>query len=732
MRVFATLVILTLLVNVVALENQGDRPITRIVKMLQGLMEKNTADGKEDDELYTKFQCFCEKTMAEKKEAIQAAQEQISKLENSIAENRATNAKLSQEIKDLTDQIASDEQSKGEAISAREKEAEDFAREETDMTNAISALDQAIEVLAAIGADQTAPLPAGASLLKVGDRKVKRALMAATAFLPVKQAKVVTGFISQEPTQQFDNAQHLQAYGESSTQIVGILKNMNDTFSANLKEASEEEAKKIEAHGKLMTLLQGSIDSATESKGRKVKDFTDNEASITEDERLLDETKTSLGTDGEFLLALNDECSSKDKAYNERKALRSQENAALAQAIAILNSDDAFETFGKTVDEDGSIPSFLQLSHSKKRTLRRRKAVSLLKTAAKQVESFKLLELAAAAAEDPFAKVLEMMEKMSGLIDKEQIADDEQKKWCVDERAAREGELLQHDTNIKDLEATILGLEGEIGEAQQKLEADRTALGELLTTRSTMEKQRADEHEVWTMEDRDNKAAVGLLKQAIEVLRRFYERDSWDECAESFEAGSGRVACLSIGNGCIFDSDANGGEGSCTKGSAGAGLMQEEPAKVETGAPATFEGEATQSAGGANVISLLRDSVQATIEAEIAASLKNEQDAQTAFDAAMIESKKEETTLNDAIAASEDLIGEKTESMELAKQDKEKEQAALDATKAYLEKIKPSCDWIMEKYDTRTTHRATEKSALEEAGGLLRGLASADSGPATS
>jgi len=427
MRVFATLVILTLLVNVVALESKGDRPITRIVKMLQGMMEKNTADGKDDEELYTKFQCYCEQTMKDKKAAIQEAQEQISKLENDIAENRATNAKLSQEIKDLTDQIAADEQSIGEANSAREKEAEDFAREETDMTNAISALDQAIEVLAAIGADQTAPLPADA-LLNMGDRTVKRALMAATAFLPVKQAKVVTGFIAQAPSQQFDNAQHLQQYGESSTQIVGILKNMNDTFTANLKEAREDEAKKIAAHEKLTGLLQESINSATEMKGRKTTDFTNNEASITEWEKLLDETKASLGSDSEFLLALNSECGSKDKAYNERKALRSEENAALAQAIAILNSDDAFETFGKTVDE-GDVPSFLQLSHSRKRTLRRRKAVSLLKTAAKQVESFKLLEIAAAASEDPFAKVLEMMEKMSGLIDKEQQADDEQKKW---------------------------------------------------------------------------------------------------------------------------------------------------------------------------------------------------------------------------------------------------------------------------------------------------------------
>merc|ERR1719207_2334 len=53
-----------------------------------------------------------------------------------------------------------------------------------------------------------------------------------------------------------------------------------------------------------------------------------------------------LSDDQDFLASLTDRCSKKKAEYEKRNMLRSQEEAAIAEAIAVLNSDAAFATFG--------------------------------------------------------------------------------------------------------------------------------------------------------------------------------------------------------------------------------------------------------------------------------------------------------------------------------------------------------------------------------------------------
>jgi len=58
----------------------------------------------------------------------------------------------------------------------------------------------------------------------------------------------------------------------------------------------------------------------------------------------------------EFLGELIPLCDKKKDEYNHRQSMRANEDAAISKAIAILNKDSAFETFGKV-----SATSFMQL-----------------------------------------------------------------------------------------------------------------------------------------------------------------------------------------------------------------------------------------------------------------------------------------------------------------------------------------------------------------------------------
>merc|ERR1719169_214276 len=66
------------------------------------------------------------------------------------------------------------------------------------------------------------------------------------------------------------------------------------------------------------------------------------------DEEDLADTKQALSDDETFLINLMKKCKESEKEYQERTKSRAEEISACADVIVILNSDEAFDNFGKT------------------------------------------------------------------------------------------------------------------------------------------------------------------------------------------------------------------------------------------------------------------------------------------------------------------------------------------------------------------------------------------------
>merc|ERR1719265_1280549 len=186
---------------------EGDRTITKVIKMLQGMLVKSKADGEKDLKMFAKYKCYCDSNEAEKKKEIDDGAKQIDLLSGEIAELQAANGKLSSENAELEMNMGDNERARNTADSLRSKANEDFKAEEEDMKNAIGQMDQAIDTLAAIGADQTAAKAslvskdqfisshkAKESLVKIS-ANVKDALKAASVFLTTKQRLTLTSFL---------------------------------------------------------------------------------------------------------------------------------------------------------------------------------------------------------------------------------------------------------------------------------------------------------------------------------------------------------------------------------------------------------------------------------------------------------------------------------------------------------------------------------------------------------
>merc|ERR1719326_1744278 len=78
-------------------EEAGDRTITKVIKLLQGMLVKSQADGERDTELFAKYKCYCDTNAAAKTKAIDDATKYIKILTGDIDELSASNGALSSE-----------------------------------------------------------------------------------------------------------------------------------------------------------------------------------------------------------------------------------------------------------------------------------------------------------------------------------------------------------------------------------------------------------------------------------------------------------------------------------------------------------------------------------------------------------------------------------------------------------------------------------------------------------
>merc|ERR1719174_3658313 len=270
-----------------------------------------------------------------------------------------------------------------------------------DLETGIDQLGRAVDLLAAVGADQTESVGAdheqlmaagateaakagfmtkGTKMSKLsGD--MKAALRAASVFLTGQQRNQVTAFV-QAPGN----------YNSQSGEIVGVLKNMLDTFKSNLESAIAAEEKAQKEYDDLMAVKEAEFEEMKKAHESKKKTIGDNAETISTKDSELATVTDELATDQEFLGSLTTRCAEKKKEFEHRTMLRANEEAAIAQAISILNSDEAFATFDKA-----GVQSFVQLKSTTSESKSvRGKVVQELLSAGRKTHSMKLAQIASA------------------------------------------------------------------------------------------------------------------------------------------------------------------------------------------------------------------------------------------------------------------------------------------------------------------------------------------------
>lgn len=660
-----------------------DSTITKVVKVLQDMLAKSKKEGDEERTIFAKFKCFCDQNEAEKKDSISDLGKQINVLSSKIEELQGSTGGLSSECAGLAADIAANEQAQADAEAIREKEHDDFKAEKEDLEAAIAQMNDAIDTLSEVGADQTLGAAADTKQFMAGEflqsknARVRKALAAVSVFLSPAETKSMQSFLQ-------SNAPFTGTYTSQSGQIVGTLKSMRDTFKTNLATAIATEKQQLDAHEKLMKTLIEAHETMTASYDKKQESLGGNDDDLASKKEQLAEAKAQKESDEEYLEKLLVMCEDKTKEYNERKMLRANENAAVAEAIAILNSDSAFETFGKSdatsTGATGAATRFIQLRSRRVRvhglTMSQKVKQALLESKSPRIAKIASL----VQAENVFEVVLTEIDKMLKVIKEEGKADQENLDWCNEERTENDKELADRIDEIATLNAEIEDLVNNIDDPESGLKKQikdtEESLSTNIETQKTETKERQEENLLYQEDIKNLVGAESVLKKAIKVLRKYY-----DKLAERME---------------------------------GDAFLQEDP-----DAPETWGKYDGQSSKGGDAVKMLEFILEETIKEETEAH-SDEEDSQHKYEDNMQDLKDEEANSEKQLATLQKELATKEEELVMKRKELKATVADKEAIEAYLLKIKSGCDFITKNFEERETNRATETAALEKAKKLIK------------
>merc|ERR1711972_107750 len=378
----------------------GNRPVSKVITLLKDMLKQLEKEAEEDEEIYDKVACWCETNDREKTKAIADAEAKIADLTVKIEELTAASARLNTEIKNLEKEVAANQEALDQATAIREKQLAEFNAEEKDLLESISALKAAITVLSKHHGGSLIQMPRShmlgvAATLQHEIQKHARILQ---GVLTHSERKAANAFI-QAPEDYFDASPTFkQSYAPQSGEIFGILRQMKETFEANLSDAQKEEMANQKAYEDLKAAKEAEIGAGQSQIDTKTQELADTDEKLAQAKEDIEDTRNSLAADEKFLMMLKEKCQMTDKEWEERQKTRQLEMEAVSKALAILSGDDAHDLFTRTFN-----PALLQKETSAQSS-RRAQASKLLTAVAHKLSSPRLATLAYKVRLDAFTR----------------------------------------------------------------------------------------------------------------------------------------------------------------------------------------------------------------------------------------------------------------------------------------------------------------------------------------
>ena len=576
-------------------------------------------------------------------------------------------ARLNAEIKNLEKEVAQNQDALAKATALREKQLAEFNAEEKDLLESISALKAAVTVLGKHNSFLQVPRSHMTGVATTLDHEMRQHSSLLQGVLTPTQRRAVVSFL-QSPQDYFDaEPTFKQSYAPQSGEIFGILRQMKETFEANLASSQKEEGENQKAYADLKAAKEDEIAAGQAQVDSKTDELTTTDEKNAQAKTDLKDTQASLSADEEFLMMLKEKCQMTDKEWEERQKTRQLEMEAVSKALAALSGDDAHDLFTNTFN-----PAFVQVAENSRR---RDAASAVLSRVAQKVQSPRLATLAYRVKLDAFTRVKKAIDDMVAQLLKEKADEIKHKDFCVDEFNTNQLQTEKKEREKKDLIALIADLEAQIDGLAKAIDTLKSEIAEMQVQLKRAGEDREKQNKEFQTTVADQRATQKLLKAALSVLQDFYGKKN------------------------------------------GAALVQQEP--VGPPPPPGFK-EYKNNAASGGVMSMI-EQIISDAKAMEAEAIRSEEDAQKAYEDFVKETNNSiEAKSRDIINKSEEKSKKEGELVD-AKKDKDAAVLELEQLSNYNAELHQSCDFVLKNFDLRQTARDEEVEALRQAKAILSG-----------
>jgi len=474
-------------------DDEKQRPVSKVIALLQDMQAQLEKEGKEDEEVYAKVSCWCETNGGEKLKAVEDAEAKLTELTSTIESASAKSAQISQEIADLEAEIADNQAALDKATAIREKALEEFTSEEKDLIQSVQALKDAIVVLSK---HHDAPEE---ELLSIA-AMVKHQLHKHAKLLRARNPGVVVALTQGE-------------YAPQSGEIFGILQQMKETFETNLSASQKQEMQEQAGYEELKTAKLAEIGAGEGQLAQKRQLLAETDEKAATAKQDLADTREALSADQKFLLDLKQKCAEMDSEMEARKKARAEEIAAVGEALSILSGDDAHDLFSKTL-------GFVQVSFSN--DSRRARAAKVLASAAQRLHSPELATVAVNVRLDAFTKVKAAIDKMVTELEEQQSDEVKHRDFCTSGLAQTEKEQQLQGRDLDSLAAHIEDLGATADTLGEEIAGLKAEIAEMTTQVKRAGEDRESQNADFQQTVSDQRAAQTVLQRAVEVLEKVY------------------------------------------------------------------------------------------------------------------------------------------------------------------------------------------------------------------
>jgi len=448
--------------------------------------------------------------------------------------------------------------------------------------------------------------------------------------------------------------------------IAGVLQGLKDDFNNSLTTVRQQESRDNTSYENLRAAKRAEIAAGRKQYEAKTEQKANARLAKVEAKHGIKDSEAGLAADLELLAQVKERCGGMDTEYEKRRKMRNEELEAVAKAIAILDDDDARDSFGKTFGT-----SFLQVSSVGGQ--RKRAAALLAKVGEKDA---RLVTLSLMLKLDTFEKVKKAIDDLVLDMKKQQSDEVTKKDWCVDELDKNQLETQEKNRAKASLIAKLETLKSSEAQIADEVKVLNTEVAEMEKQIALAGQNREQENKDFQKTIADQRQAQQQLKKALVVLKDYYTKSQ---------------SLLQMGD-------------------------------RHESAPVDFKNY-KQSSGNVGVMSMLQQLV-ADAKAMEAEATHDEQSAQEDYEAFSKSTTAAIAAKNSTLLDKSEKKGQIEVAVVEAGESKDGALKELKDLSEEEAEVHGSCDFLLKSFDERQSSRMDEVEALQQAKALLSGAES--------